>query len=314
VRPTALGVKAALFYVLLLAAFFAAPYANLFFLLLAFLTIQALTSYVSCRRNLSGVHAIVDELEPVPSDSGAPVAVTVHGGKRTRFALGIRLELEGQPPLVLASGVVKGETRVTGRVPPLPRGVYPVRRASLFTTWPLGLYRLFTPVPAPTELVVYPAPAQLTGDEGNAGIGDLYSALGGEGFLQPSALREYRPGDELRLVAWKPSARRGAFVIKEWEGGSGAGHEAVLDRRTDSESLEQALSLLSALAFAAKEQKDLLTLHSQGLSATFGRQRRPWRELLTFLARAEALPADAAAPPPVSPAVLRLPWNPGGAA
>jgi uncharacterized protein (DUF58 family) len=115
-------------------------------------------------------------------------------------------------------------------------------------------------------------------------------------------------------VAWKASARRGSFVIKEWEGGSGAGHEALLDRRTDPESLEQALSLLSALSLAAKEQKDLLTLHTQGLSATFGRQRRPWRELLTFLARAEALPDDAPAPPAVSPAVLRLPWNPGGAA
>jgi uncharacterized protein (DUF58 family) len=313
VRPTSLGIKAALFYIVLLAAFFAAPYANLFFLLLAFLTIQALVSYVACRRNLTGVRAIVDELDPVPAHTGAPVSVTLHGGNRTRFALGIRLELEDQPPLVLAGGVVKGETRVAGRVPPLPRGVYPVKRASLFTTWPLGLYRLFTPVRAPAELVVYPAPAQLTG-EGNAGIGDVYSALGGEGFLQPSALREYRPGDELRLVAWKASARRGSFVIKEWEGGSGAGHEAVLDRRTDPESLEQALSLLSALSLAAKEQKDLLTLHSQGLSATFGRQRRPWRELLTFLARAEALPADAPAPPAVSPDVLRLPWNPGGAA
>jgi uncharacterized protein (DUF58 family) len=313
VRPTALGIKAALFYIVLLGAFFAAPYANLFFLLLAFLTIQALTSYVSCRRNLTGVRAAVDELEPVPADTGAPVTVTIHGGKRTRLALGIRLELEGQAPVVLAGGVVSGETRVTGRVPPLPRGVYPVRRASLTTTWPLGLYRLSNPVRAPAELVVYPAPAQLT-SEGNAGIGDLYSALGGEGFLQPSALREYRPGDELRLVAWKASARRGSFVIKEWEGGSGAGHEAVLDRRTDPESLEQALSLLSALALAAKEQKDLLTLHSQDLSATFGRQRRPWRELLTFLAQAEVLPADAPAPPAVSPAVLRLPWNPGGAA
>jgi uncharacterized protein (DUF58 family) len=313
VRPTSLGIKAALFYIVLLAAFFAAPYANLFFLLLAFLTIQALVSYVACRRNLTGVRAIVDELDPVPAHTGAPVSVTLHGGNRTRFALGIRLELEDQPPLVLAGGVVKGETRVAGRVPPLPRGVYPVKRASLFTTWPLGLYRLFTPVRAPAELVVYPAPAQLTG-EGNAGIGDVYSALGGEGFLQPSALREYRPGDELRLVAWKASARRGSFVIKEGEGGSGAGHEAVLDRRTDPESLEQALSLLSALSLAAKEQKDLLTLHSQGLSATFGRQRRPWRELLTFLARAEALPADAPAPPAVSPDVLRLPWNPGGAA
>jgi hypothetical protein len=32
VRPTGLGVKAALFYLLLVTAFFAAPYANLFFL------------------------------------------------------------------------------------------------------------------------------------------------------------------------------------------------------------------------------------------------------------------------------------------
>lgn len=312
-RPTALGVKAALFYVALLGAFFAAPYANLFFLLLAFLAILALTSYVSGRRNLAGVRATIDELDPVPAATPAPVAVTLHGGKRMRLALGVRIELEGRAPVVLSGVVVSGESRVAGRVPPLPRGVYPVRRASVFTTWPLGLYRFFQPVPAPTELVVYPAPAQLTG-EGNTGIGDLYNALGGEGFLQPSALREYQPGDELRLVAWKASARRGSFVIKEWEGGSGAGHEAVLDRRTDPESLEQALSLLSALALAAKEQKDLLTLHSQDLSATFGRQRRPWRELLTFLAQAKALPDDAPPPPAASPSVLRLPWNPGGAA
>ena len=41
-KPTALGVKAFLFYVLLLVAFFAAPYANHFFLLLSFLTILGL--------------------------------------------------------------------------------------------------------------------------------------------------------------------------------------------------------------------------------------------------------------------------------
>ena len=38
-KPTALGVKAFLFYLLLVTAFFAAPYANHFFLLLSFLTI-----------------------------------------------------------------------------------------------------------------------------------------------------------------------------------------------------------------------------------------------------------------------------------
>ena len=39
--------------------------------------------------------------------------------------------------------------------------------------------------------------------------------------------------------------------------------------------LEEALSLLAAVALAAREEKGLGTLHTQGLSATFGQDHRP---------------------------------------
>ena len=38
-RPTRFGIKSVVFYLVMLGAFFAAPYSNLFFLLLAFLTL-----------------------------------------------------------------------------------------------------------------------------------------------------------------------------------------------------------------------------------------------------------------------------------
>lgn len=190
-----------------------------------------------------------------------------------------------------------------------------MRAARIVSTWPLGLWMARRAVPAPAEVVVYPAPLALaTSRGGSGGVGELYDMLGAaQGFLQPSELREYRPGDELRLVHWKASARRGTLVIKEWEGGTGSGHEVVIDRRAKGEELEEGLSAVSALARAAKEQKEVLTVHSQGLSATFGGAHRPWRELLRFLAVAEPLPLDGPPPPPVSPAVLRLPRR-GGAA
>ena len=54
-----------------------------------------------------------------------------------------------------------------------------------------------------------------------------------------------------------------------------------------------------------------LTVHSQGMSATFGTDHEPWRELFRFLAA--AAPSQGA-PPRVSPSVLRLPFVSGGAA
>lgn len=314
-RPTGLGVRTALFFLLLVAAFFAAPYANLFFLLLLFLSILGAADFLAARANLSGASGRVEEIQPMPAGAGGTAAAVVVALRR-RWSVAVEVELEGAGGTLRAAlGLAKGESKLVLPVPPLPRGVYRVRAARISSTWPLGLWKARRSVPAPAEVVVYPAPLALATSRGaGGGVGELYDMLGAaHGFLQPSELREYRPGDELRLVHWKASARRGTLVIKEWEGGTGSGHEVVLDLRADGEELEEGLSAVSALAHAAKEQKEVLTVHSQGLSATFGGSHRPWKELLRFLAAAAPLPPGGPPPPPVSPAVLRLPRRKGAA-
>ena len=306
-RPTALGVKAALFYLLILGAFYAARYSNLFFLLVVFLTVLAVHGLLAARRNLAGVTGRFEEIEPTAAGTGAEVRAHVGAEKRARFGLGVELRIDGAAPYTIATGYVDRELSVSGRLPPLPRGIYPITSANVVTTWPLGLFRFRRAVDAPERVVVFPTPApRETPAAGGVGLGELLSRQGSAGMMQPSHLREYRPGDELRRVHWKASARRRNLVVQEWEGGTGAGHEIVLDRRTSNDGLEEALSLLSALALAAKEEKEPLTLHSQGLDATFGANFRPWEELFAFLAAADALPRNAEAPPVAAPYVPRL--------
>ena len=64
--PTALGWRGAAFYVTLVGAFFAAPYSNLFFLLLSFLTLLSLLNVWWTTRNFKGVTAEVLEIESAP--------------------------------------------------------------------------------------------------------------------------------------------------------------------------------------------------------------------------------------------------------
>jgi uncharacterized protein (DUF58 family) len=307
--PTGLGVKGILFYVVLLGAFFAAPYNNLFFLLLVFLSVLGIVNLLWSARSLAGVEGSLRDPGPRPAGAGVEVAGVIRARGRPRLGLCLRLRLDGIGIVEVPAGIVRGRTVARGHVPHLPRGIYPVRSAVVASEWPLGLTRVSRPVPAFDELVIYPAPTDLADARGGAdNVSELLGVFGSrKGQLQPSHLREYRTGDEIRSVHWKASARRRSLVIKEWEGGNGHGIEMLLDRRCDPEDLERALSVIAAIALAARDDKVPLNFHTQELSATYGPGRRPWSELLRILAIAVALPADGPAPPPVSPEVLRLP-------
>jgi len=306
-RPTALGIKGALFYALLLAAFFAARYSNLFFLLIAFLTVLAVYGLLATHRNLRGVRGRIERIEPTPAGAGAPLAAVLETGRRPRVGVVLELDVEGRGPIALPAGVVRRRTPVAQRLPALPRGLYPIRRATLASTWPFGLFRARVPLEAPARVVVYPAPLETDARGRGVGPGDLFDGSTADGFLQPSSLREYRPGDELRRVHWKASARRLGLVVQEWEGGTGSGLEVVLDRRAEPGAFERALSTLSGLAQALREQKESLTLHAQDQSATFGGSHRPWDELLAYLAGVQPLPQSAPPPPPAPAHVPRIP-------
>lgn len=312
--PSSVGWKGLLFHAVLVAAFYAAPYANLFFLLLAFLTLLGALDLLWVHRNLSGVAGGVDAPAPAPAGTGPEIKGWLEAGPRMRYGVSVRLDLGGRDRVEIPAPPGCGRIGVEGVAPALERGIYPVRKTEVTSCWPLGLFRSRRSIPGPDEVVVYPAPARLSEmREGDGPLGELPAWLGSpSGVLQPSGLREYRPGDSIKRIHWKASARRGDLVIQEWEGGVGAGYEIVLDRRTDPASLEESLSIVSALALAAREQKDVLTLHTQGLSASYGANQRAWPDLFRVLAGAQPLSADSAPPPPAGPEVPRLPVVKGG--
>ena len=174
--------------------------------------------------------------------------------------------------------------------------------AALESAYPFGLLRFTRALAAPSELLVYPRPAEelvgITLREAQAALATRPDASAGD--LQPAGLRDHTERDGLRSVHWRASARRGKLVVQEWEGGTGDGLQVLLDRRCSSDCFEEALATLSALAQLAKAAKEPLRLATQDLSVTFGEGQRPWRELLDFL-------ADGPAPPATSPDVIRLP-------
>jgi uncharacterized protein (DUF58 family) len=312
-RPTGFGIRAGLFYALLVTAFLAARYSNLFFLLLVFLASLAVCAAVAGRRNLAGLTGRITRIEPTPAGAGAPLHADLRAVGAPRFGVAVRLDLgNGGGRAMVPLGLVPGTASLSVRLPAMPRGGDAVYAACLVSDWPIGVFSERRAVEAPARVIVYPAPAEREARSaaGAGAVGELLSSQGAAGVLQPSHLREYREGDEMRRVHWKASARRRAPVVQEWEGGTGAGHEVVFDRRMPAEAFERALSLLSALALAAQEEKEPLTIVTQGARTSYGASHEPWDECFAFLAEAQPLPADAGPPPPAATHVPRV----GGAA
>ncbi len=306
-RPSGLALRGAAFYAVLVASFFASPYANLYFLLLVFLSIVVAFDAWSSWRNVRGVHAAIAVPEPFASGTSSFVRGVVDGGRRRRFGLEVVVSLADRGALRWPIPFVDGQTAFTGAIPARPRGRTEITGAWLVSTWPFGFIRARRRIPFDGALIVYPAPVPDASSATGVGAGDDAAATGGHaGTVQPAGVREYRPGDSPRRVHWRATARRGAPVVSEWEAGRGSGREIVLDRRTDEPTLEHNLGVVAALAHASREDESVLTLHTQGASTSFGDAQRPWRGLFEALATAEPLPVGGAAPPPVSPGALRL--------
>ena len=310
-RPTKLGLRAAAFYGLLCFSFYAAPYLNLFFLLLVFLTVLGVLGLYWALVNLLGLKCTILEPQPFPAGASAVMHATVHGGRRKRHDLRFDLRI-GRARTPHTAGRVPctaGTANVEGTYPPLHRGIHEITRAVVSSAYPFGLVRIREAVAAPTQLVVYPTPADLSNYRDRHELMTALGEQGGHAALEmgPAGLREYKPGDELRQVHWKATARRRDLVVKEYEGDSQPGLEVSLDLRCSQEQLEASLSLIAGLALMAQDSKDLITLVTQDHRGTYGKGHRAMNELWTYLAEAQLLPGNAPPPPKASPAVMRLP-------
>lgn len=221
VLPTGFG----LFFALLLAAMGlgALNYNNNPALLLCLLLAGAAnTSLLVAHLQLSGL--VISAVGGEPVAAGTPLAVRVHAhaalGRERR---GLRVG-RGEWSAILSLDDAAGEATLT--VPTVRRGWLDLDRLRISTTRPLGLARAWAYVWPDAPLLVYPAP-EPHGPPLPTGSGEQTKAR-----LHPAGddvhhLRAYRRGDPRRAIAWKPSARRDALLVREYEQPLGA--DVVLD-------------------------------------------------------------------------------------
>ncbi len=306
-------------FVLNIAGLFVAIVAVLFgltslYLMAAILWLIPAVSYLMGWLMLGGLEC--ERFLPLSATAGESVLLTytlINTGRLPKFYLLVRDTLPrgvvlaaGPPPLVL--GLWPGETRETQcLVETRQRGVFSLGPASVFSTDPLGLQTFFRKMPLVSELVVYPAVLPLRnfwmtgGAAGWRGGANALVRGDGDDFY---GVREYGPGDELRRVHWRTTARTGKLAVTEYAQGVTLDVTVALDlyegayKGTGS---DERSALETAVSLAATLLADLLRRgHSVRLLSAGSRDGSPAarsvQDMPIFLERLARVKADSLQP------------------
>lgn len=192
-------------------------------LLLALLLAGAANaSLMAAHLQLSGLQVYAVDAEPVPAGSDLELRLHVRAppGRERR---GLRVS-RGEHGALLSLSEGSGQAVLS--LPTRRRGWLEPGRLQLSTTRPLGLARAWSWVWPDAPLLVYPAP------EAHAPPLPEGAGAASRARLHPAGddvhhLRAYRRGDPVRAIAWKPSARRDALLVREYEQPRGV--DVVLD-------------------------------------------------------------------------------------
>lgn len=161
----------------------------------------------------------------------------------------------------------------------LERGVLDVGPATAVRSDPLGLLRRTVPWCDPIELYVRPRMALLS-SLGSGQVRDLEGVPSDRVSMSDlafHALREYVPGDDLRHVHWRSSARAGELLVRQYHDTRRNHATVVLDPLPGSylsdEEYELGVSVAASLVMcAAREEYDvsLVSGHEQITSVPAG--------------------------------------------
>jgi uncharacterized protein (DUF58 family) len=254
--------------------------------------------------SMRGVRLSLRMPDEVFAGRPALFAVTVANDKRRLPSYSLALAAPGHGEIVrYLSRLRAGEERLVAWEATFPsRGRARLPGVRVTTRFPFGLFAKSAPVEVAAEIVVYPALRAVTTEVWRLAQGAAFAsprrAGRGHGLRN---LREYRTGDDPRLIHWRLSAKRGALVVRELE------EETTLDARIaligtgarDAERRERALSEAAALARRLLRAGGALALVGPGIEIPSASGREQERRILTALALyAPPSPAVAGVPGP----------------
>ena len=265
---------------------------------LSFLVISPLAGFI----NLRGLRTTAMAPDRTTRDAPFWVNLRIENHKRLPSG-GLRLEASEAPGQVVGyidrlPGREAALLNVEATVP--RRGVHEVGRYDLVTRFPFGLFEQRRTVGTACEVLVHPRVRTLrTGllDEWDTGSTARRVATGdGDEFF---SLREYQPGDDLRLIAWRVSARTDKWMVREMTRDHAHSVVFALDNRCadakdteTSEHFEEAVELCASLAISLVRQRYEVgvVLAETQIEAGLGKDHE--RRILDALARVQLTTTD----------------------
>ena len=249
-------------------------------LLLAFMLISiSLMTMFLAYRNQAGLAIIGISAEPVFAGENACFQVLLRNPEsRNRYALCTRWN-SATDAYASGSGdchdFEAGQSqRLRLERPARQRGYLDMEPFSIENRFPFGLFRAWSVIIPEAKCLVYPAPATDAPPLPRSGKGDHGTAFKGDGE-HFHGLREYHPGDPLKRVAWRASARHQKLLTREME----IPHEEACEfnwHMVPASTVEEKLSVLTAWILRAEHHQIPYSLEmpTEALPAGLGEEHR----------------------------------------
>jgi len=213
ILPTRAGMAFGFLWVLMLLA--GLNYGNSLALFFTFLMAGfALVAMHDCHRNLLGI-TLVSVSAPAVFARGTGALLLTLENPASGARPGMQASLD-DAPLSTVDLAPQGRAHLALPLTAARRGIMRIDRLRLTSWHPFGLFRTWTWVHLPIEVLVYPHPHGSLPRPITSGRHPGESSRGGSGLDEWMGLRPFRDGDSPRQVDWKAYARGAPLLVKEY--------------------------------------------------------------------------------------------------
>jgi uncharacterized protein (DUF58 family) len=229
---------------------------------------------------------------PVFEGDRMQVELRIESGRGTRGPARVSGSIGGEA-LAAATGVIpkRGWAEVQA-IGPLRRGPVGARGWVLESGDPLGLFRFRGPGVDSELALVLPRFAALADRSWPKEIEASLAAPRAGSGTEMFGVREYRPGDPLRRIHWRSSARHGELIVREFEPPGVQVVGIFCDPAPPTpEAADQIARLAASEAWDCLRGGGLVALWAPGAEPTRPDESRSLWAMLEWLARYPALPA-----------------------
>jgi uncharacterized protein (DUF58 family) len=259
---------------------------NLLYLLESMLLALVIVSGVLSEQSMWRLRLTPILPEEIYAGRPALLGARILNAKRRLASRSLVIEVAGGPLLPLPHLPAGAERVVTWEHCFPSRGRQRLGGLRVTTRFPFGFFDKSGPRQLEGEVLVFPAIEPVTLQRPGPAAGeDAPVRRRGRG-TDLHNLREYRDGDDPRLIHWRVSAKSGVTIVRELAAEATADVRLVL-RGTgarDPGRLERGLSRAASLAVHLLKSGAVVSLIGPGVSIPRGRGREQARRILTALA------------------------------